>query len=58
MRLIAEDGALLKNKAYTLAMQMNQQLIKLLLENEDTKKQFFTEVESVFVFDKVSLDGS
>ena len=55
IRLIAEDGSLLKNKACTLAMQIDQQLIKLLLENENTKKHFFTEVDSVLVFDKIKF---
>lgn len=54
-RLIAEDGTLLKNKAYALAMQVDQQLIKLLLENEETKRHFFAEVESVLVFDKIKF---
>lgn len=54
-RLIAEDGTLLKNKAYALAMQIDPTLIQVLLENEDTKKHFFTEVGSVLVFDKVKF---
>ena len=54
-RLIAEDGTLLKNKAYTLAIQIDQKLIKLLLGNEDTKKHFFTEVEGILVFDKIKF---
>lgn len=54
-RLIAEDGTLLKNKAYALAMQIDPTLIQVLLENEDTKKHFFTEVGSVLVFEKVKF---
>ena len=46
---------MLKNKAYALAMQIDPTLIQVLLENEDTKKHFFTEVGSVLVFDKVKF---
>ena len=50
-RLFAE-GKILKNKATELAIKLDGELIKLLLENKQAKKHFFAEVESVLIFDK------
>lgn len=54
-RFFAEDGTFLRNAVYESAMQMDAELIKLLLGNEETKKRFFKEVEGVQVFDKVGF---
>lgn len=54
-RFFAEDGTFLRNAVYESAMQMDAELIKLLLDNEETKKRFFKEVEGVQVFDKVGF---
>lgn len=54
-RFFTNDGTLLRNKVYESAMNMDIGLIRLLLENEDTKKRFFADVEGVFVFDKIGF---
>ena len=54
-RFFAEDGAFLRNAVYEAAMQMDADLIKLLLSEDETKKRFFKEVEGVYVFDKVGF---
>ena len=54
-RFFAEDGTFLRNAVYESAMQMDAELIKMLLGNEETKKRFFKEVEGVQVFDKVGF---
>ncbi len=51
----SEDGELLKNAVYEDAMKMDSKLIKLLLSDERCKKAFFTNVDGVFVFDKVGF---
>ena len=53
-RLISE-GKLLKNKVIELALNMDAGLIKLLLKNESIKRHFFTEIDSVLVFDKIKF---
>lgn len=50
-----DNGELLRNSVYEAAMQMNSNLIKLLLSNEETKKRFFTDVDGILVFDKVGF---
>ena len=54
-RFFAEDGAFLRNAVYEAAMQMDADLIKLLLANEDTKRRFFKEIDGIQVFDKVGF---
>lgn len=54
-RFFTEDGTLLRNKVYESAINMDARLIGLLLGNADTKRRFFTEVNGVFVFDKVGF---
>jgi adenine-specific DNA-methyltransferase len=54
-RFIAEDGTFLRNAVYEAAMQMDENLIRLLISNEDTKSRFFKEVDGVLVFDKVGF---
>lgn len=51
----SESGELLRNAVYEAAMKMDPSLIKLLADNETTKKHFFTDVDGVLVFDKVGF---
>ena len=51
----SESGELLRNAVYEAAMKMDSSLIKLLIDNETTKKRFFTEIDGVLVFDKVGF---
>jgi len=48
-----EDGVMLKNSIIEAALQLRPDLLKLILTNEKLKANFFTEVESLLVFDKV-----
>ena len=52
---IRADGKLLKNKVVELALGMDSGLIKLLLGTENIKTHFFTNVDGVFVFDKIKF---
>lgn len=54
-RFFTEDGTFLRNRVYESALNMDAGLIRLLLENDETKKRFFTEVNGIFVFDKVGF---
>lgn len=54
-RYFTSEGELLKNAIYEDAMKMDSSLIKLLLSDETCKSRFFTEVDGVFVFDKVGF---
>ncbi|MDR1832344.1 MAG: site-specific DNA-methyltransferase [Fusobacteriaceae bacterium] len=54
-RFFTEDGALLRNKVYESAMNMDAGLIGLLLGNAETKKRFFADVNGTMVFDKVGF---
>lgn len=53
-RLVA-DGKLLLNKVIELSLQPDAQLLKMLLENHQIKKYFFTQIENIEVFDKVKF---
>ncbi len=54
-RFFTAEGELLRNAVYEAAMQMDANLIKALYANEETRKRFFTEVDGVFVFDKIGF---
>ncbi len=54
-RFYAENGDLLRNKVAEYAMNLNNELIKLLLSNEKIKSRFFTKVNDLLVFDKVAF---
>lgn len=54
-RFFSDDGQLLRNAVYEAAMQMDAKLIKALYANKETRKQFFTDVDGIAVFDKVSF---
>ena len=49
------DGQLNKNKIIELGLKVEPQLIGLLIKNPTFKKHFFTEVESVLIFDKIKF---
>jgi adenine-specific DNA-methyltransferase len=51
------DNKLAKNKVVELALALDEKLIVLLLRNETLKKQFFKEVSTVMVFDKVAFQS-
>lgn len=46
------DGKLAKNKVVELALKLDKDLLKLLLDNKRLKARFFTDVDGTFVFDK------
>lgn len=50
-----EDGVLLKNAIVEAALAVRPELIKLLLSHDALKRNFFTDVEGVLVFDKVKF---
>lgn len=54
-QFFSEDGVLLRNKVYESAMRMDVELLELLLNNNETKNRFFTEVAGTLVFDKVGF---
>lgn len=54
-RFFTEDGTLLRNKVYESALNMDENLIGLLLDNDETKKRFFVEVNGILAFDKVGF---
>jgi len=54
-RFFSDEGTFLRNKVYESAMNMDEGLLTLLLDDEEMKKRFFTEVKGTFVFDKVGF---
>lgn len=54
-RFYAENGDLLRNKVTECAMNLDNELIKLLLSNEKIKSRFFTKVDDLLVFDKMAF---
>ena len=50
-----EDGVLLKNAIVEAALALRSELIAKLLSHDGLKRNFFTEVEGVLVFDKVKF---
>lgn len=54
-RYCTEDGVLLKNAIVEAALEMRTDLIKLLLTHDALKRNFFTEIDGVLVFDKVKF---
>ena len=49
-RLVSK-GELLKNKIIELALKLDKDLIKLLLSNNEMKKEFFTDIDGTLIFD-------
>ena len=54
-RFCTEDGHLLKNNVVEAALALDPKLLHYLLADEKLKKQFFTDVDGVLVFDKVKF---
>jgi len=50
-----EDGALIKNTVVEAALALRPKLIRLLLTHDGLKRNFFTEVDGLLVFDKVKF---
>ena len=50
-----EDGHLLKNAIVEAALSMKPELLRLLLSHDAIRKNFFTEVDGITVFDKVKF---
>ena len=54
-RFCTEDGHLLKNNVVEAALALDPKLLHYLLADEKLKKQFFSEVDGLLVFDKVKF---
>ena len=54
-RIVSEDGNILKNKLSTLAMNMDETLLNILISNDITKDLFFKEIDNILVFDKIKF---
>lgn len=50
-----EDGALLKNAIVEAALALRPELISKLLTHDGLKRNFFTEVDGILIFDKVKF---
>lgn len=51
----SEDGILLKNAIVEAALALRPSLIKLLLSHDGLKRNFFSEIDGVLVFDKIKF---
>ena len=58
-RFVTNEGQLLRNAVFEAAMKMDEPLLKVLLNNEETRKNFFKEIEvagnKTLVFDKIGF---
>ena len=54
-RYCMDDGTLIKNKIVSDALSLNPELLKYLLSHESLKKNFFSELDDMLVFDKVKF---
>lgn len=54
-RYCMDDGTLIKNKIVSDALKLNPVLLKYLVSNESLKNNFFSEVDGIFIFDKVKF---
>lgn len=54
-RFCTEDGHLLKNNVVEASLALDPKLLHYLLADEKLKKQFFSEVDGLLVFDKVKF---
>jgi adenine-specific DNA-methyltransferase len=52
---LVSDGILMKNRIVELALNLDPRLLKILINNESLKKNFFVEVEQILVFDKIKF---
>ena len=55
-RLIV-NGELVKNKIVELALNMDQKFLELLLRNDAIKDEFFSTLDSCFIFDKIKFQN-
>ena len=53
-RLVSE-GKLMKNKVIELALNLDESLLRLLLQNQSIKKTFFKAINELLIFDKISF---
>lgn len=51
-RFVDSDGNLLKNRIVESALKLDENLIKLLLQNDRIKQHFFKDIDGVLIFDK------
>ena len=51
-KYLSEENQLLKAKVYTDVMMMDKELLALLINDENIKKEFFSDVAGTLVFDK------
>ena len=49
---MGSEGNLLKNKIIEHALKLDENLIKLLLQNDRIKQHFFKDIDGVLIFDK------
>ena len=54
-RFCTEDGHLLKNNVVEAALALDPKLLHYLLADEKLKKEFFSDVDGVLVFDKIKF---
>ena len=54
-RFFSTDGKFLRNAVYQAAMQLDKNLLRLLLDNNSTRKYFFQDVDGVLIFDKIKF---
>ena len=54
-RFCTEDGHLLKNNVVEATLALDPKLLHYLLADEKLKKQFFSDVDGVLVFDKIKF---
>lgn len=54
-RFFAEDGTFLRNAVYEAAMQMDADLLRRLLGDEELSRRFFAEVDGIRIFDKMKF---
>ena len=54
-RYCMDDGTLIKNKIVSDALSLNPELLKQLLSHERLKKNFFSEMDGLLIFDKVKF---
>ena len=54
-RFFADDGTFLRNAVYQAAMNADEKLLKLLLNEDFMREKFFSDVAGVKVFDKIEF---
>ena len=52
---MSDDGSLMKNKVVEAGLALNPELIKLLLEHDGLRRNFFVDIEGLTVLDKVKF---